>query len=365
MDVETISVSGEFHEALPGLERGGGGAAENAVRAATNATSGRSAAAASGARPPEGRLGWIDWLRHGPFLAQLVVTRRCNLACAYCIEYDHVSPPVPFEALRERLEELRRLRTWAVCLTGGEPTLHPRLAELVGEMRRLGFHRRQIITNGYRLSRSRIDALNRAGLTDLQISIDGVRRSEVTVKVLDALRPRLERLAHRARFRVVVSAVFGAAPGADARAVAEFAQACGFEARVLVLDTERDRLAVDPAERAAYEDLKRRIGRPAREAGGYRDRLLDQGRAPFRCRAGARYLYVDEWGVVRWCAPMREAFGKDLLGYRSEDLADQFDAHKSCNETCTVGCARTASAYDEWRPQGRRSAPPGGPPGGS
>ncbi|MBC7173130.1 MAG: radical SAM protein, partial [Polyangiaceae bacterium] len=26
-----------------------------------------------------------------PLLAQLVVTRRCNLACGYCNEYDHES----------------------------------------------------------------------------------------------------------------------------------------------------------------------------------------------------------------------------------------------------------------------------------
>ena len=29
-----------------------------------------------------------------PLLVQLVVTRRCNLACGYCHEYDDVSPPV-------------------------------------------------------------------------------------------------------------------------------------------------------------------------------------------------------------------------------------------------------------------------------
>ena len=37
-----------------------------------------------------------------PLLTQLVVTRRCNLSCGYCNEYDDHSPPVPKETLFER-----------------------------------------------------------------------------------------------------------------------------------------------------------------------------------------------------------------------------------------------------------------------
>ena len=64
--------------------------------------------AIEGARAaPKGRLTIAEWLRFGPFLAQLVVTRRCNLSCGYCNEYDDHSPPVPFAALDERLLKLR------------------------------------------------------------------------------------------------------------------------------------------------------------------------------------------------------------------------------------------------------------------
>ena len=37
-----------------------------------------------------------EWLRYGPFLAHIVIIRRCNLSCGYCNEYDDKSPPVPF-----------------------------------------------------------------------------------------------------------------------------------------------------------------------------------------------------------------------------------------------------------------------------
>jgi MoaA/NifB/PqqE/SkfB family radical SAM enzyme len=66
------------------------------------------------------------------------VTRRCNLTCGYCTEYDRTSDPAPHDELALRLAKLVELRTWAVCPTGGEPTMHPRLPDLVAEMTRLG-----------------------------------------------------------------------------------------------------------------------------------------------------------------------------------------------------------------------------------
>ena len=63
--------------------------------------------------------------RRRPMLAHLVVTRYCNLDCAYCSEYDRVSPPVPLERLLERVDALARLGTQIVTLTGGEPLTTP------------------------------------------------------------------------------------------------------------------------------------------------------------------------------------------------------------------------------------------------
>ena len=40
--------------------------------------------------------------RYSPFLAQMVVIRRCNLSCGYCSEFDKTSEPVPFEVLETR-----------------------------------------------------------------------------------------------------------------------------------------------------------------------------------------------------------------------------------------------------------------------
>ena len=45
--------------------------------------------------PGVGRFLWKALSsRSNPLLAQMVVTRRCNLSCGYCNEYDDFSPPV-------------------------------------------------------------------------------------------------------------------------------------------------------------------------------------------------------------------------------------------------------------------------------
>jgi MoaA/NifB/PqqE/SkfB family radical SAM enzyme len=307
---------------------------------------------ADGAVPAErGELTAAKWLRFGPFLAHLVVTRRCNLSCGYCNEYDDHSPPVPFEVLEHRLVKLRELRTWMVCLTGGEPTVHPELVRIVARMRELGFRRRQLITNGYLMTPDLIERLNQAGLTDLQISVDGVQRNPTTVKVLEKLRGKLLDLSKHARFEVVVSGVIGSAPPEEALEVVRFARANRLTPRIILLHDGSGRLNLSVDELAAYREVKRIIGRRGREASDYREELIEHGRAPFRCRAGSRYLYVDEHGKVAWCSQTRDVFERDLESYSFADLRQQFHTVKTCSDGCTVGCVRTASSYDGWRAQ--------------
>src|ERR1044071_9103810 len=62
-----------------------------------------------------------------PVLVHLIPIRRCNLACAYCNEFDDHSKPVPIETLFERVDRLARLGTSIITISGGEPLLHPEL----------------------------------------------------------------------------------------------------------------------------------------------------------------------------------------------------------------------------------------------
>ena len=53
-----------------------------------------------------------------PILAHIIPMRRCNLSCAYCNEYDDVSPPVPTATMLERIDQLDRLGTSIVTISG-------------------------------------------------------------------------------------------------------------------------------------------------------------------------------------------------------------------------------------------------------
>ena len=231
-------------------------------------------------------LNVFQWLRYGPWLAQVVVTRRCNLKCGYCTEYDRTSDPVPYEELASRLAKLAELRAWAVCLTGGEPTMHPRLPDLVAEMKRLGFKRRMMITNGWRLTPALIDALNGAGLTDMQISVDGVNPTKVTAKTLKPLRKKLELLAEKATFEVVMSGVIGSAPAEEALEVVDFAKAHGFTPRILLVHDENGQSQLSHEELSVYDEAKRRIGDRANEAFGYRGKMIEFRRSALQVPLG-------------------------------------------------------------------------------
>ena len=288
---------------------------------------------------------------YSPLLAQLVVTRRCNLACGYCNEFDTVSRPVPTELVAERIAHVAALGAFSLELTGGEPLLHPELDTLIRSARSEGFFRVMLISNGFLLGRERIERLNEAGLQHLQISVDGVRPNATTIKVLKTLRSKLEALSEHARFRVTVSAVVGAAPPHEVADVIATARSLGHVARVLILHEAGGGARVTPELARSFPQLARALGAAWREGGAWRGRVAQPGGAPFKCRAGARYVYIDEHGIVRWCSQTMGQFGKSLRDYRPADLQRQFHTAKPCATTCTVGCARTNSALDEWRPQ--------------
>jgi MoaA/NifB/PqqE/SkfB family radical SAM enzyme len=297
-------------------------------------------------------LSFPQRFRYSPWFAQLVILRKCNLSCAYCNEFDKTSNPVPFEELKSRLRKLKELGTFAVNLTGGEPTMHPDLVPLIRYCRRdLQFLKTSIITNGFYLKKELIEDLNKAGLQDMQISIDGVKPNDTTVKVLDSLRKRLALLRDYAEFNVVVSGVVGSCPPEESFEVIRFAKEMGFKPRVLLIHDHDGQVKLNQEELAVFHRIKKMIPRSFPEFTDYRYEMIKKGKAPFKCRGGSRYLYVDEHGVVSWCSQTRHVFRKNLSEYTYEDLKREFYSYKSCQDRCTLGCVRAASSVDNWRRQ--------------
>lgn len=290
-----------------------------------------------------------------PILAHLVVTRRCNLSCAYCNEYDRVSDPVPLEMLISRIAALARLKTAVVTLTGGEPLLHPSLGEVVRYVRSCGMNV-TLITNGFMLTRERIQLLGDAGLQELQISIDSVHPDEVSKKSLKTLDRKLELLAKFAPFHVNINSVLGLSDDRahEAVAVARRVSALGFSSSVGLLHDGGGKLKpVSHSQRQAYAEITK-LARSMPHTFNYLlfQRNLIRGKPKdWRCRAGARYLYVCEDGLVHWCSQKRGYPAIPVQEYTLDDVRREFGTGKGCAPSCTVTCVRQASALDGWRRQ--------------
>lgn len=307
-----------------------------------------------------GALALVDADR--PFLAQLVVTRRCNLACGYCNEYDDFSKPVPTEVIKARLDHLAQLGTCVVTLTGGEPLLHPKLDELVAHAAAHGMVC-TMISNGYAFTRRWIDRLNRAGLTLVQISIDNLEPNEVSEKSLSKIQKRLVLLEKHARFGINVNAVLGSCSPEATRKLVTEVEKLGFFMTIGLLHDGMGQLDAGLAGSELpelYRELRRRSKKSLfhRVGEGWEDSMIAQRGVPFRCRAGARYLYVDEHGTVSYCSQRRTEPAIPLLSYTRRHVREAFETPKGCEASCTLACVRRASALDEWRPQARPARPP-------
>jgi MoaA/NifB/PqqE/SkfB family radical SAM enzyme len=301
--------------------------------------------------------------RDRPVIANLIVTRKCNLSCGYCFEYDKVSPPVPLDTLKERVDHIARLDAVFITLTGGESLLHPEVDQVVAHARKRGLVP-FLNTNGYLLTREWIDRLNQAGLYGMQISIDNVNPNSVTKKSLKTLLPKLKLLAKYAHFRVRINCVLGSSPPMEAIEVAQTVIDLGFDMNTSLVREEDGTLKpVTEGMRNAYEMI-RGMGKraPFFLDDDYTRPLMENGESEWKCRAGARTFHVDEFGLVHLCAPRTGMPAKPLAHYTVEDIRYHYDSPKSCASKCPVAYARHASRLDGWRSQGGEAMQLAAPP---
>jgi pyruvate formate lyase activating enzyme len=93
---------------------------------------------------------FVDWPGN---ISSVVFLPNCNFRCSYCHNSDLVLRPdmiqdIDFDRVIERL---RNLRGWVdgVCVSGGEPTIHSYLPDLLRAFRQSGFATK-LDTNGSR-----------------------------------------------------------------------------------------------------------------------------------------------------------------------------------------------------------------------
>ncbi len=298
-----------------------------------------------------------------PVMAHIIPMRRCNLSCAYCNEYDSTSKPVPLAVIEKRIDQLARLGTTVVTISGGEPTLYPELDELIGYIRSRGMIA-GLITNGYLLTAERIQRLNRAGLDHMQISIDNVMPDEVSKKSLKVLDRKLQLLAEHADFHVNINSVVGGGTHNphDALVVGRRARQLGFTSTVgIIHDGDGQLRPLATKEREVFLKMKHMGRRSYSRLDYFQDRIALGLPNEWQCRAGARYLYICEDGLVHYCSQQRGYPGKPLAKYTVADIRREFVTRKNCAPHCTVSCVHQVSYVDFWRaPQSSEQGCPRG-----
>ena len=288
--------------------------------------------------------------RH-PLLAHIIPIRRCNLSCTYCNEFDDFSKPVPTDEMFRRIDRLGKLGTAIVTISGGEPLLHPELDEVIRRIRHNGIIA-GLITNGYLLVAERIERLNRAGLEYLQISIDNVQPDDVSKKSLKVLDQKLQLLAEHAEFHVNINSVLGSGirNPEDALAVAHRAIALGFTSTVGILHDGNGQLQpLGPREKEIFEEIMTLGKRSFTRVNRFQHNIAEGRENDWHCRAGSRYLYICEDGLVHYCSQQRGYPGIPLLEYSEEQRRREFFTKKGCAPRCTVSCVHQISVLDRWR----------------
>src|SRR5678815_4285562 len=172
---------------------------------------------------------------------------------------------------------------------------------------------RDRITNGFLLSEDRIKALNAAGLDYMQISIDNVVPDDVSkksLKTLDApdrdgrVHSKLKLLRLHAEFQVNINSVLGGGTRnpEDARTINTRARELGFTTSIGIIHDGAGRLKpLGPVERRVFDEVSAAISGAGQVLKNlysgirsFQDNLADGQPNEWRCRAGARYLYICE-----------------------------------------------------------------------
>ena len=295
-----------------------------------------------------------------PIMAHIIPIRRCNLSCTYCNEYDDFSKPVPLDTMIHRIELLGKLKTGVITLSGGEPLLHPELDAIISSIRK-NATLAGLITNGYLLTADRIRKLNEAGLDYLQISIDNVMPDEVSKKSLKVLDKKLQLLSEHAEFHVNINSVLGGGISTpeDALIVGKRAMELGFTSTVgIIHDGDGQLRPLADREREVFLEMKKFEKKHFSRLNYFQENIAKGQPSDWRCRAGSRYLYICEDGLVHYCSQQRGFPAKPLEQYTVADIKREYITQKSCAPMCTISCVHQISYFDFFRGEQTLSVEP-------
>lgn len=303
-----------------------------------------------------GDLNYVEGIRRAfddrPLQCSLYVTDQCNLDCHYCTEYDNSVPHPSLSDLKRWVEKIRDLGTARIALVGGEPLMHPEIVQLVGYCRELGFST-SLTTNGFLLSRELVEALEKAGLGVMQISVDRMTPSAVTRKSMKTLLGKLD-LVMDSRIKLHVTGVICADTLDECEQVLATGLAKGIPTEIRLVHAGPDSVyRVDPGSRERLRGLLQAM--MARKKAGdrihttqallkYQLALLDGRQPHWTCAGGYKLFFVSAKGRFMECSMRPTPYHIEEM---TRERMRSYYRKKDCQDGCGVYCVVGASMFYE------------------
>jgi len=273
-----------------------------------------------------------------PLWAQLNITYRCNLDCAYCTEYDNSKDHVALADLVARIDKIKALGALHTDLIGGEPLLHPDLEAIMRHVVSRGMTT-GMTTNAFLLTEENLGKLIDAGMGRIQISVDALKPKPGIPKSLKTLRKKIELVArHPIWFRVNTVIC-----NETIDEVEEVAKTCWDLGVAINFSVVHDRgrltnLSERFLERVRWLKDRKEQGSPISTPFyliDYYERALNGQPMDWTCQAGSKCFYVSAEGHFQLC--YHQPSTRMLTDITRDDLAKN-RGKKGCEENCGVDC---------------------------
>ena len=282
-----------------------------------------------------------------PIWAQLNITWKCNLDCAYCSEYDNAKGHVPYDELVPRIDKIHSLGTLHTDLIGGEPLLHPDLTRLMRRVTARGMTT-GMTTNGFLLTEDKLKELIDAGMGRIQMSVDGLTPKPGAPKSLKTLRKKVEMVAKYRdprRHDPVWFRVNTVICDQTVDEVEDVAKLC-FDLGVAInfsVVHDHGRLTRSPntarfLERVQWLKAQKADGRAISTPFyliDYYERALNDEHVDWTCQGGNKCFYVSADGAFQDCYHVPST--RKLMDMTREALAKN-RGKKGCEDRCGVDC---------------------------
>ncbi len=305
-------------------------------------------------------------LRHvlrdgGPGFCQFAITDACNASCKFCNFRREVSSErkyVSFDDIKSAQETLAKNGIGYIAYIGGEPTMHPQLAQIIRHAKSLSMTT-IICTNGSMLTSERINDYIDAGLDSAIISIDApsveVHESNRGIEGLCEKIAQANMIMHFAGIETTASVTLSKLLG-DLSDLPEFLESLDFHQVTFsyplktlgssfrsysdseLIDYTDDEL-VQAFDNVIKMKQRFRVVNPTASLREMQ-RFVKREKQQFPCLAGFKYFYLD-WNLDLYRC---HAWPKRMCS-----ITD-FDSSKLIRDGCTkcmIDCYRDASVLHE------------------